>query len=389
MAQDAEVPGDNFSLEGALELFKKSESPEEFEKLLNAQDSKVNNLDLNGDGYIDYIRVIDRNDGNVHTFTMQAVISDREVQDVAVIALEKKANGKAVLQIIGDEDVYGMETIIEPTQEVRVNAGTTTTTTYVNVWAWPAVQYVYSPSYVVWVSPWSWSVRPVWWYGWHPVVYYRYDSWWRPYRPYYARCYSPRIAYAHRIYRPYRTTSVIVHRRHESQITRYRTANRSEYERSRNRSNNDRYANNVRPRSGQSTGVRTRSNEESNRNREVRETRPTGRNTERSNNAVQRERRSNEQQRTVDPQTERSRERSIERNTREQQREVSRPADRERMTMNQPRQQQPQRERVSGNQGGRSSQPRMSGGDRGGSRSSGGNSGSRSSSDRGGNRRSR
>ena len=31
-SQDAEVPGDNFSLEGALELFKKSRSPEEFEK---------------------------------------------------------------------------------------------------------------------------------------------------------------------------------------------------------------------------------------------------------------------------------------------------------------------------------------------------------------------
>jgi hypothetical protein len=28
-----EVPGDNFSLEGALELFKKSASPQEFEKI--------------------------------------------------------------------------------------------------------------------------------------------------------------------------------------------------------------------------------------------------------------------------------------------------------------------------------------------------------------------
>ena len=50
-----EVPGDNFSLEGALELFKKSASPEEFERSLNDPDSRVNNLDLNGDGYIDYI----------------------------------------------------------------------------------------------------------------------------------------------------------------------------------------------------------------------------------------------------------------------------------------------------------------------------------------------
>ena len=124
-----EVPGDDFSLEGALELFKKSASPEEFERMLNSPESKVNNLDLNQDGEIDYIRVIDKNEGNVHAFIMQAVLSSSESQDVAVIELEKLANGKAVLQITGDEDVYGIETIIEPTEEVRVNAGTSTTQT--------------------------------------------------------------------------------------------------------------------------------------------------------------------------------------------------------------------------------------------------------------------
>jgi hypothetical protein len=130
----------------------------------------------------------------------------------------KAGQWKAVLQIIGDEDVYGMETIIEPTREVFVNAGTSTTQEVVDVWAWPSVQYVYSPSYVVWISPWSWSVRPIWWSHWHPVVYYHYDSYWRPYRPYYTQCYSPRIVYASHIYRPYSMTSVIVHRRHETQI---------------------------------------------------------------------------------------------------------------------------------------------------------------------------
>lgn len=296
--RDVEVPGDNFSLEGALELFKKSESPEEFEKLLNAQDSKVNNLDLNGDGYIDYVRVIDRNEGNIHTFTLQAIVADDQVQDVAVIALEKKTNDKAVLQIIGDEDVYGMETIIEPTREVRVNAGTSTATTFVNVWTWPSVQYVYSPYYTVWVSPWSWAVRPIGWHHWHPVVYYRYASWWSPYRTHYARCYSPRIAYASRIYRPYRATSVIVHRRHQTQLAQYRSTHGNEYNRSRSRyNNNDRYSNNTRNegqrdvRADRPT-VRARSNEGTARTRiETRNTKPTDRTIERSNTPVQRERR--------------------------------------------------------------------------------------------------
>ena len=88
-APQPEVPGDQFSLEGALELFKKSESPEHFEKLLNSPDAKVNNLDLNGDGYIDYIRVFDKYERNVHVFILQAVVSDSENQDIAVIVLEK------------------------------------------------------------------------------------------------------------------------------------------------------------------------------------------------------------------------------------------------------------------------------------------------------------
>ena len=35
-ADSTGLPGDNFSLEGAIDLFKKAESPEDFEKLLNS-----------------------------------------------------------------------------------------------------------------------------------------------------------------------------------------------------------------------------------------------------------------------------------------------------------------------------------------------------------------
>ncbi len=239
----AEVPGDNFSLEGALELFKKSTSPEEFERLLNSSDARVNNLDLNGDGDIDYIKVIDRNEGNVHAFILQAVISERESQDVAVIELEKLANGKAVLQITGDADIYGIETIIEPTQEVRINAGASTSRTVVNVWAWPSVQYVYSPYYSsLWVSPWGWNMRPVWWHSWSPVAYQVYNPWWTPYRPYYAPCYNHRIAYASNIYRPYRTTSVVVYNRHNTQISHYRSTH-NDYNRNGGRDRYDGHTN--------------------------------------------------------------------------------------------------------------------------------------------------
>ena len=240
---EPEVPGDQFSLEGALELFKRSESPEEFEKLLNSPDAKVNNLDLNGDGYIDYIRVHDRYEGNVHAFILQAVISDREVQDVAVIELEKLANGKAVLQIVGDEDVYGVETIIEPTREVRTYAGTTSTRTVVNVWTWPSVQYVYSPYYAGWVSPWGWHRRPVWWHTWRPVAYVHYHPIWRPYRHHYVPCHTRRVVYAHELYRPYRTTSVVVHDRHHRALSHYRSSRRDDSRYGRDRYERSAYTN--------------------------------------------------------------------------------------------------------------------------------------------------
>ncbi len=242
-AQDdrIEVPGDHFSLEGALELFKKSASPEEFERLLNSPNTEVNNLDLNGDGDIDYIKVIDRNQGNVHAFILQAVVSANENQDVAVIELEKLANRKAVLQITGDADIYGIETIIEPTEEVRVNAGTSTNRTVVNVWTWPSVQYIYSPYYYGWASTWDWYYRPIWWHTWRPINYYSYYSYWQPYRPYYSVCYTHRVGYAQQIYQPYRSTSAMVYNRHHNQITNYRSSPRYTADFNRGRDNDSRY----------------------------------------------------------------------------------------------------------------------------------------------------
>lgn len=280
-----QVPGDNFSLEGALELFKKSASPEEFERMLNSAGSKVNNLDLNGDGDIDYIKVIDRNEGAVHAFILQAIVSETESQDVAVIELEKLANGKAVLQITGDADIYGIETIIEPTEEVRINAGTSTARSVVNVWAWPSVQYVYSPYYSsLWISPWEWSMRPVWWSPWRPVSYYEYSPWWSSYRPYYSACYTHRVVYAQHLYRPYRSTSIVVYNRHHDQITHYRSRHDSDDNRGR-RDNDNRMSgrqNNNDDHRNADTNGRQRSVEGQNRN-----SNPSGRSS--SNDWSQRE----------------------------------------------------------------------------------------------------
>lgn len=237
------LPGDNFSLQGALEMFKKASSPEEFEKLLNTQENHVNNLDLNNDGAIDYIRVVGTRDKDVHAFALQVPVSETESQDIAVIELEKTGDATAILQIIGDEDIYGEQTIVEPDgggkDDEEIDDGgsgkgphhdTKSSENYsiprivVNVWGWPSVRFVYAPSYTVWISPWRWRSYPVWWHPWRPLA-------WRVFHPFrlryhagFATVRTHRVVNAHRIYTPVRVTSVTVRTRHQASVNRYRVS---------------------------------------------------------------------------------------------------------------------------------------------------------------------
>lgn len=257
VAQDSTgLPGDNFSLEGALEMFKKAGSPEEFERMINTENNGVNNLDLNGDGDIDYIRVIDKRDGDNHAFILQDAISETENQDIAVVEVARKGNENVVLQIVGDEDIYGEQLIVEP-QSTQISQPAPATAAappvVVNVWGWPAVQYIYGPSYVVWASPWGWGGRPIWWHPWRPWGWHRFYTYCSPYRPYYRVVNYHRVVYAHRMYAPMRSTSVIVRTRTAPAVMHYRNT-RTVYHPA-----NSRYVNTSRNTTVHGTNGRTRS----------------------------------------------------------------------------------------------------------------------------------
>ncbi len=220
-ADSTGLPGDNFSLEGALELFKKAESLEGFEKALNTEDNDVNNLDLNEDGQIDYVRVIDRMEGDVHAIVLQVLVSASESQDVAVIEIEKDGAESATLQIVGDEDIYGQELIAEPYEEEatrkdgRHGPAMQFAPAYivVNVWGWPAVRFIYRPAYVVYVSPWRWGVYPTWWRPLRPRPWGVYHARVRPYHVHYRVVTTHRVVRAHKVYSGHRTHSTVVHTR--------------------------------------------------------------------------------------------------------------------------------------------------------------------------------
>ncbi len=233
------LPGDNLNLVAVLDLFQKSETFEVFEKKLNSEDSKVNNLDLNNDGKIDYIKVIDHQTGESHAVVLQVPINEKETQDVAVIEIEKDKAGKIIVQIVGDEDLYGKDYIVEPTEndptakveapdsgkEKTVINNTTNNyynngadnspDTYVVVNQWPIVHYVYGPTYIVYVSPWYWYSYPTWWSPWSPWYWHNY--YWHHYEHhhyghhgYYHRTDHYRAPVAQGYYGPRKSTSVTV-----------------------------------------------------------------------------------------------------------------------------------------------------------------------------------
>ncbi len=157
--------GDFFSLQGALDLFKESSNLRAFERKLNSEKYWANNLDLNYDGEIDYVRVEHRQQGNFHAIILQALVDRYEVQDVAVIEIEVLRRGEAILQIIGDEDLYGQEVVVEPVADYADyrRGYHSEYGDFVNVYYWRPVQNILDRQYQVYASPYRWQYYPTWW----------------------------------------------------------------------------------------------------------------------------------------------------------------------------------------------------------------------------------
>lgn len=231
--------GDNFSLQGALEMFKASNTIEDFEYRINRERNRINNLDLNGDGRIDYIRVNSfAEDRRSHVLVLQAVMGRKEVQDVAVIAIEKTGSRVATLQIIGDEYLYGPDVILEPgdiayDQDFRgrgPNVDVNVTRHFVNVWYWPSVRFLFGYGYRPYRSPYYWGYYPRAWNPWNPYAYNVYYDYCRPYRrPFWVFAPRVRIVYVNNFYRPRRVYSPVVRNRWDRYRARpnYRSGRRT------------------------------------------------------------------------------------------------------------------------------------------------------------------
>lgn len=181
----------DLDLKTVATLFGQAKDLEQFEQLLNNPDSAFSNLDLNGDGNVDYLRVIETADQSRHLVVIQAVLAKDVYQDVASIFVEKDPESESVtVQVIGDEYIYGADYIIEPVYIYRP---------IIYDWFW-------GPSWVCWHSPFYWDYWPTWWHPYHCIAHHLYWDHCYWHHHYYPICTYRTGHHYHAQYRPMRQT---------------------------------------------------------------------------------------------------------------------------------------------------------------------------------------
>lgn len=135
-------------LNAVAAAFAEARNIQEFEQLLNSSKYMINNLDLNRDGWIDYLRVIETYRSGYHALLIQACLAPSVFQDVATLIAERRPDALYV-EVVGDRWLYGYNYVVRPVFIKR-----------------PPMWELYGHAgYVVWVSP--------YYYGYFPSYYTR------------------------------------------------------------------------------------------------------------------------------------------------------------------------------------------------------------------------
>lgn len=151
-------------LNAVAAAFAESRTVAEFEQLLNSTRYMINNLDLNRDGWIDYLRVIETHRGVYHTFLIQACLGHSLYQDVATLVAEHRPNALYV-EVIGDRWLYGPNYIVRPVFVKR-----------------PPLWDVFGrPSYAAWSSPYYYGYWPSYYQKPKPIYLNHYQAYVRTY----------------------------------------------------------------------------------------------------------------------------------------------------------------------------------------------------------------
>lgn len=138
-------------LQAVAAAFAESNSVQEFERLLNSSRYMINNLDLNRDGWIDYLRVIEVRQSYYHTFLIQACLAPNVFQDVATLIAEWRSD-RLYVEVIGDSWLYGYNYVVRPVFVKRPPLWDIFGRPHYDPWISP-YYYGYFPSYYQYPKP--------------------------------------------------------------------------------------------------------------------------------------------------------------------------------------------------------------------------------------------
>jgi len=156
----SEEISENLDLEAVASIFGDSKDLEEFEYKLNDPETRISNLDLNEDGNVDYLRVVETSENDTHLIAIQSVLGEDIYQDVATIEVEKDKAGKTQVQVVGDVYLYGAGYIVQPVYVHRP---------VIFSWFW-------WPNYRPYRSVYYWGYYPKHYYFWKPFYVYHYKK---------------------------------------------------------------------------------------------------------------------------------------------------------------------------------------------------------------------
>jgi hypothetical protein len=151
---------EGLNLQAVAEIFKEAKDLETFEEKLNDPELGINNLDLDNNGEVDFIRVVEETAEDVHVIILQVPMGENDFQDVATIEVEKNGEQDYNMQVCGNPVIYGPDYYIAP---VRIH-----------VYAWPIVPWIFRPVYRPYRSPFYFGHYPHWWRPWHPLATHKY-----------------------------------------------------------------------------------------------------------------------------------------------------------------------------------------------------------------------
>lgn len=171
-------------LQAVAAAFAQSSTVKDFEMLLNNSSYMISNLDLNEDGYVDYLRVMSAMQGYNHVFVIQAVLAPDIYQDVATIVAEVPSYGNYYVEVIGSPYIYGPNYVVRPVYYTR-----------------PVIfSHICRYDYRPWTSPWYWNHFPSHYRHPAPVVLNHYHAYISTYMRnhrychevhYYSHCHYP------------------------------------------------------------------------------------------------------------------------------------------------------------------------------------------------------